>query len=766
MTPEQVAPLITALRPITSRVPKTKTAMKIPGQKGSTWRHDEPLTRTRLAAHLNGGPYRGVCPIAEGESTTMVAVIDFDAHKGESTWDEMSSAVIWIAEGLSILGASPSLFRSTGGSGVHLYLFWESPQDARSVRMWLKSFLLDCGFKIGTGGVKARQVEVFPKQDKVDIGRCGSQFIIALAGDSVPLTAVDGLLVPQTKESLSSGAWAEMSCPVPVAPVQEARAVAALQTVETAEIRRNCDWIASRFEIEPEAAMAALSDGASDGWRGVWRDILFTIHTGTGASEEGREIAHALSERLPDYGGPDPIDHIWDHADATRGDGLTVKSLAFYARKLGIPPADDFSVVAANGGARGSGDGLGSGGDLPDPAYARHTNGDIKAEMRNAVMTLRRPDLCGFRLAHDLFRDEMTVASPDTEQWRAMTDADISRLRIRMEDSRYKSVSKELVRDAAVLVADENQHDTAQIWLAGLESAWDGLRRVETFLIDRFGCEDTPYVRAVSRYLWTAMAGRVMSPGCQVDMCMVLEGDQGLRKTSSIKAMVPGEEHYMIVNFEENEETTARKMRGVLVGEIAELRGLGTKDEDAIKLFMTQRHEKWIPKYKEFSTTFPRRLVFIGTLNLKTVGFLTDETGNRRWLPVHVERADVEGIERDRDQLWAEGARMWRAAGVHWREVEMLSAPEHLKYLAEDAWEEAILRWLTVGDEFQTEGGGGHRGGATIAQIAGGAVGIGLKEITKAVQMRIGAVLKKIGWQKGFMKVDGVTTKAWFPPPK
>ncbi len=84
-------------------------------------------------------------------------------------------------------------------------------------------------------------------------------------------------------------------------------------------------------------------------------------------------------------------------------------------------------------------------------------------------------------------------------------------------------------------------------------------------------------------------------------------------------------------------------MRGRLVAEIGELRGLNTKELESIKAFVTRTHENWIPKYREFATQFPRRLVFVGTTNEDE--FLADKTGNRRWLPVEVSKVDVKAIK-------------------------------------------------------------------------------------------------------------------------
>src|SRR5574341_1130002 len=177
-------PLIAALRPLTSRVRTDVTAAKEVGEKHSTWRR-VPLTDERLAQHLNGGPARGVCPIQAGESVTMVALLDFDSHGGETSWGEMAATAAGVADTLALAWGAPVVaFRSSGGRGVHLYLLWDEPQDAYSVRQWLREVLESCGLKSGTRGVANGEVEIFPKQDEVPLGGFGNQFILPLDGGS------------------------------------------------------------------------------------------------------------------------------------------------------------------------------------------------------------------------------------------------------------------------------------------------------------------------------------------------------------------------------------------------------------------------------------------------------------------------------------------------------------------------------------------------------------------------------------------------------
>jgi hypothetical protein len=181
--------LIAALAPITSRVRTDVTAVKrADGLQAWT---KQPLTADRLLKHLTTGPARGVCPIKAGESTTLLAVLDFDSHGGETSWAEMSEVVVRVADCLELAwGANPIIFRSSGGRGVHLYLLWDEPQDAYSVRVWLARVLKLCGLRPGVRGVAAGEVEVFPRQDSVSADGFGNQVVLPLAGKSELLAIV------------------------------------------------------------------------------------------------------------------------------------------------------------------------------------------------------------------------------------------------------------------------------------------------------------------------------------------------------------------------------------------------------------------------------------------------------------------------------------------------------------------------------------------------------------------------------------------------
>lgn len=421
---------------------------------------------------------------------------------------------------------------------------------------------------------------------------------------------------------------------------------------------------------------------------------------------------------------------------------------------LGYDPdlSDEFELVIPPASAATS---------QPLPGLSRDKQGRPFATVVNVLAILRRPDVTGMEIGFDQFRDEIMWTSPGTLGWRAFKDTDYTVLRERMEGRglSFKPIGRELIRDAVAMVAVENQFDSAQLWLQSLR--WDGVPRVASFLSRYFGVEPSPYHEAISLYVWTALAGRVIEPGCKADMVPVLIGRQGLRKSSAVAAMAPSLECFTEISLSERDSDLSRKMRGVLVAEIGELRGLSSRDLESIKSFITSTHEQWTPKYKEFKTVFPRRLVFIATTNQDE--FLADMTGNRRWLPVRVSRADVDAISADRDQLWAEAAALFSLLGVCWSDAERLAADIHMEHMISDPWMDRIVEWLELEDVAGEKPM--MREFVQTHEVLHSALGHDLKNCGKREEMRVATCLHALGYVRKQRRLNGKPAKVWLRPP-
>lgn len=382
------------------------------------------------------------------------------------------------------------------------------------------------------------------------------------------------------------------------------------------------------------------------------------------------------------------------------------------------------------------------------------------ATVSNVLVALRNEQYIGARIGLDAFRDELMIAPVDTEEWRAFTDADYVRLRWVLELKGFKPVGRELIRDTVCLVAEEHKFDSAIIWLESQQ--WDGVPRIEKFFSDYMGAEDNEYTRACSLYVWSALAGRVMSPGCKADMAPVLIGAQGIGKSTGVAALVPTSDQFCEISLVDREDDLARKMRGRLVGEIGELRGLHSRELEAIKQFMSRTHEDWTPKYKEFNTKYPRRLVFWGTTNAEE--FLADETGNRRWLPIRVSRIDVSRIRADVLQLWAEARDLFALCGVLYADAEKLAAAVHAEHMIRDPWERRIEEWLSEKESDKEVGVSDRPRRArpfTMAELLEGALSFKTSQITRKEEMRAARVCNHLGLKRWLRRVDGEPRKIW-----
>ncbi len=414
-----------------------------------------------------------------------------------------------------------------------------------------------------------------------------------------------------------------------------------------------------------------------------------------------------------------------------------------------VPP-NDFSAIVVNTPATTAAPTL--------PALQRNRQGRAYASLPNVIDVLNSA-AGGYKIAYDAFRDEIVLRSASASDWRPITDEDVTRIREAFERRiGFQPIGKEMMRDAVNAVAKQNTFDTAIEFLGSL--GWDGTPRVDTFLTDYFGVPDSPYARAVSRYWWTASAGRVLEPGVKADMVPVLIGLQGCRKSTAVERLQLMPDTFAEVTFASKEDDFARLIRGKTICEIGELRGLHSRDEEHIKSIVSRRFEQWVPKFKEFSTTFPRRNLFVGTTN--QTEFLSDDTGNRRWLPVEVGLIDTDGLDLVHDELWAEGAQLFLQQGVAYYDAEKLANEVHQNHLISDPWEATINRWLY--SDYNLEGPPITKDYIRMEDVLSFALGIDEARAGTKDQRRAGKVLRKLGFEKRTVRFDSDSSgKCWFP---
>lgn len=518
--------------------------------------------------------------------------------------------------------------------------------------------------------------------------------------------------------------------------------------------------------VQAPRLRALLADRDPDAGYDEWIAVGMALHHETGGSNTGLMLWNEWSAAGKKYAGLGDLEQHWRSFRLDHENPKTLASL----RKDTPADASEFEDVPADAPSPRAAQAAAPLPRVPPLAQPlqgsareraleslrsvkRSKMGTIEARISNIVAVLGVPEVAGVELALDEFQDAIMVSPRGGQEWRPLMDSDYTQIRVWLETTgNCEPVPHEMVRQAVLLVAEQQKMDTAKAWLEGLK--WDGVERIPTFCPRYFGTLDEPYERAVGVYLWTALAGRIMSPGCQADMVPVLIGKQGVGKSSGVQAMVPAVEHYVELRLDEPDDAIARKTRGVLIAELAEMRGLRAADVDRVKAFITRRHEKWVPKYREFATNYPRRFIIVGTTNDEE--FLPPDTEHRRWLPLHTGGIDVPKLHEDRDQLWAEALVLWEMQGIGWREMDALAAPARANAASPDAWEEQVADYVFKDPAAQVK----------LLDVMVNAIGLDARTVTRAHELRIGRILRSLGYERHNIRLPtGKFAKVWRPAP-
>jgi hypothetical protein len=735
MTTEQ-EDLARAIAPLVERVRRDTCVEVKPGKAPA--RVDQPLSDVKVRRHLSGGTAYGAYPMLPGSSTTRVALLDMDSHRGETAWPDMQTAALRVMQAAEARGLLGTPFRSGGGKGVHVYFLWEAENDAYSVRALLADVLADAGFTDGAGGVAAGEIEIFPKQDRIEPGKFGNMFVIPGARKSVPLDTFE--LEDSDYFGLLTNGWPMSS---PVAP-RERPATSSLTVVKAPS--SSATW--------RQALDAIPNSGSNELPYDDWFKIIAAIDFETEHSDEGLQIALEFNARAGKDNREFFENRVWPYLTPDRDrpiTGETIKRIAAEQYGWEEDVAQQFEVLPAS-----SADSPELDEALPDFLNRNPKTGIVPANSTNIYLALKCRAIVPWTLGYDSFRDDIMRLERGGSEWVPFDEVDYPRLAIALEAVKFGEIPHANLRRMVAMVAHENTFDSAMQWLTGLP-AWDGVKRCETFLQDCMGVEDTPYTRAVSRYMWSALAGRVLSPGVKAKMAVILTGLQNAGKSTLVETIAPSISFFTTLDLSNTGPEMSRLMRGRLLIELPELKGMRNGSIEHIKAMISRTHEDIRNLYAEKYHQYARRFIFIGTTNDDE--FLVDRTGNSRFLPVRAGKGDLERIARDREQLWAEGAALFGEHGVMWEEAEGLAQAEHQQFMVSDTWEEHIAQWLDEADMDGEEPRG--YGPFLLSDVLHGALGLNAQQVNKPIQMRAADSLKALGYVKQQKRVGGAVRKVW-----
>jgi putative DNA primase/helicase len=214
------------------------------------------------------------------------------------------------------------------------------------------------------------------------------------------------------------------------------------------------------------------------------------------------------------------------------------------------------------------------------------------------------------------------------------------------------------INKSVMAVGHKKQIEPVRDYLKSL--SWDGVKRIDMLMEDVFMAEVTEHnrelLKKISRVWFSSAAGRVLYPGCKADGCLVLVGDKGTRKSTSLKVL-GGEffsDSYIPITTVDGKQMIHQS--GVWIWEIAELYSLKGKTAEAAKSFLSAFEDRYRPSYGRLQVDRKRRCIFSGTTN--DFQFLMDGT-DRRFLPIKVTgKIDINYLKKNRDQIWAEATHL------------------------------------------------------------------------------------------------------------
>ena len=364
----------------------------------------------------------------------------------------------------------------------------------------------------------------------------------------------------------------------------------------------------------------------------------------------------------------------------------------------------------------------------------------------------------------------------DGDSWRRIIDNDlldvIARISTEAEgeagDHRgFKSIkgwdiSKQLISD--IIIANARRCDPVKEYFESLQ--WDGVKRVDTLLHDVLGADENEYTKAVMWLMLLGIISRIYKPGTKFDYMVILQGRQGCGKSSFLQALAVNPEWYGSIGAAhmQDRKLLGEDAAGKIILEYEELDGIRKTTNERLKAAITRQTDQYRQAYSVNSEEHPRRYVLTGTTNKGQ--YLSDETGNRRYLPIPITKKGFMSTETV-NQVWAEAYAKYTE--IKDRDDFKLYLPEKIEGLANeyrgvatrlisDDFTEAIVDFLDGGTPDGTP-----RPETKVIDVYNAVEALNKMPYEKAAPI-IRTALHVLGWENRLIKRNGEVKRVYIRP--
>ena len=379
-----------------------------------------------------------------------------------------------------------------------------------------------------------------------------------------------------------------------------------------------------------------------------------------------------------------------------------------------------------------------------EPGKPPHVN------LINVSTILQRDSNYAGRIWLDTFRDKTYYRDGDRSRlWR---DSDTRRAAAYIQKSlKMPKVGTLLVDEAVKHAAESHPENSVIEWLEHLP-AWDGTSRLYDWLTDTLGIEKSEYTMAIAHNWPIAMVARAYQPGCKFDHMPVLEGQQGLAKTSFLEVL--GGEWYKSLPMAFGDKDFLQAIQGAWIVEIPDMTGFSRREHGAILATITIRVDEYRKSYGRITEAHPRVAMFAATS--ETDDYLKDTRGRRRYWPLRCQHINLSALAQMRQQIFAEALLAYRRGESYW-EMPASADREQMDRSEPDPWapdvvDQAENMWLKgLGDVVNAN--------ITATRILA-ELGVLIKDQNQSTRERVGAILRENGWRNKRTR----NARLWFKP--
>lgn len=349
----------------------------------------------------------------------------------------------------------------------------------------------------------------------------------------------------------------------------------------------------------------------------------------------------------------------------------------------------------------------------------------------------------------------MVETNYDSATWESLTDGVILTVREFISENFpfFSSLSVQMAQEGILTVAEDNRVNPPRDYFSGL--VWDGVPRLNSWLHHVYGVPDDELHQQIGSNWMKGLIKRVMQPGCQFDHVLVLVSGQGMRKSTSIRALgAPW--HVETTHSTDNKDFYLLLAQNVIV-EFSEGEILDRTSVKKLKAEITKTEDQIRPPFERGIVRMKRSCVFALTTNELE---FKDSTGNRRWLPVELRKtADIDWLQDHKEQLYAEAFHRVIVANesVHIFSDELGDMQD--KHMEWSDYDEKIFDWVCGISELE-------EAGISLHDAIRAAYGDGI-HITGLEEKRVSSTLRGLLKMESRNKREGENVrKRWFPTMK